>query len=181
VAKKGSTAPAAAQPEFGPAESAAALEKLYRRSAPIAGAAELVARWADRTIEACPNPSDKTFIERSQAQLVGAIASLDALGLSKGTRLAIDTAIRATFTIGRMLGDIEQALAARKGMRPARVEPAQQRQALIVPDQLKRALEIIRDKGWSLDKGQKKATIEKVAMEMGVSERTIYRWLATRK
>ena len=67
-------------------------------------------------------PYDRTFVALSRDQLAGVIAALDALNLPKETRQEFDKAIHETFTIARMLGNVEQALSARKNMTRARAE-----------------------------------------------------------
>jgi hypothetical protein len=100
---------------LGPAECAAALEKLGRRSTKTTSAAEFVQHWAERTIEACPKPNDKKLVARSRNQLAVAVRTLnDSTTTSEAHRQAADTAMSATFIIGRMLGAIEQALHARR-------------------------------------------------------------------
>jgi hypothetical protein len=137
MAKKRSAAPALpARREFGPAEAAAALEKLHRPVPHMADKSEFVLHWADRTIEALAIAwaeqadkegfrSTKRFIRYSKALLKRAVATFDALSLPKERRQAIDTALGAVFTISRMLGNVEQALSARKDMTAARAEPMQ--------------------------------------------------------
>ena len=94
-------------------------------AAHITDTVKRVLHLADRTIETCPNPSDKTLVERSRDQVAVAVAAIEALNLPKETRQTIVAGIHEAFTIGRMLGNIEQALSARKDMKHARAEPMQ--------------------------------------------------------
>jgi hypothetical protein len=133
-------------------------------AARITDAAERVLHWADRILrwhadqiaKATKEGSSKeeylataAFVERSRDQLADAVAALDAVSVPAEARQAIDTEIHAAFTIGRMLGNLEQALSARKGMPRAhadRVQTGRKRKA-----EARRALEpeIIKDKKWS--------------------------------
>jgi hypothetical protein len=167
MAKKRSAAPPPAPeapPQFGPAESAAALKKLYRRSPHIADAAKLILHWAERTIEAFPDPehwqwgdlkppTDRTLVALNCDELAGAIAALDALNLPKETRQEFDKMIRETFAIGRMLGNLEQALAARKGMPQAHQDRVQAGRVRKAEARLALELKIIKDNKWSLKQG----------------------------
>lgn len=113
-------------------------------AARIADAAERVLHWADRILrwhadqiaKATKEGSSKeeylataAFVERSRDQLAGAVAAIEALNLPEETRQTIDTGFHAVLTIGRMLGNLEQALSARKTMKRARAEPAQKGRA----------------------------------------------------
>lgn len=193
MAKKRSAAPPPAPeapPQFGPAESAAALKKLYRRSPHITDAAEFVLHWADRTIEACPDPeqwqwgdlkppTDRNFVASSRHWLAQAIAALDALNLPQETRQAVDAVIHPTFTIGRMLGNFEQALLARKNMKHARAEPMQKGRAKSTEraeDRRAEELKIIKKNKWSFDG---KGLAKRLQGMLGVDENTGKLWSLT--
>jgi hypothetical protein len=116
----------------------------------ITDAAQRVLHLADRTIEACPNPSDKTLVASSRHWLANAVAALATRNLPKEVWQEIDTVIQATSTISRMGGNVEQARSARKTMKRARVAPAQKGRKDGAEARRAEELKIIKDKKWSL-------------------------------
>jgi hypothetical protein len=174
----------AAQPIIRPEDCATALKKLNRFSGQTTGSSFVLerAKWAiEVLVDVSQDPSEQIHLERFRDWFAQGSSTLEALDLSEEARLALNFALQASFHIGVLKGNLEQALSAREGMPRARVAPARQEQALIVPRQAERALEICAKNGWSLAKPQKAKTMEKVAKKMGVSERTAYRYLAARK
>jgi hypothetical protein len=184
-------APAAAKtvdaprPIIRPEDCAALLEKLNRFSGQTTDSASFVlerVKWAIEVTIDVGDPSEQAHFELFRDRLAQASSMLKAPDLPKEAQGALlDVALYASFHIGVRKGNLEQALVARRGMPGARIDPAQQEQALIVPNRTKRALELIAENGWSLAESQKATTIGRVAKELGVTGRTVYRWLAARK
>jgi hypothetical protein len=183
-AKKPVAPEAVASPEFDMSdpssssygEGARFLRDMLDPSARITDEGARVLHLADRAMAGLPE-GGRIFLARSRELFARAMATLDNTDLPLNIRQAIGTAIREASKIGEIKGGLDTVLFERQHGPRERASHAARGRANIVPKKAKKVSETVEDKGWSLDKRRKTTTINKLAMEMKKSPRSIYRYL----